>query len=161
MADNVTWLANVRYPGQKIVLWAHNGHIADRPVPVANMGSILAQRFGKKYYRLGFAFDGGSFSAFVGKADVPVSVQPASTGSFDGILHSTNVSAFFLNFDHLPTTALSQWLDAPAWHREVGGAYNQKLAASYFEPTQLRVDFDGLIFVDRSHASKNLSVSKK
>ncbi len=161
MADNVTWLADVRYPGQKFVLWAHNAHIADRPVPVANMGSILAQRFGKKYYRLGFAFDGGSVRAFVGKKVMPVSVQAASPDSFDGILHSTDVSVFYLNLDHLPSAALTQWLDAPAWHREIGGFYNAKWAAAYVQPTQLRVDFDGLIFVDRSHESKSLVAIKK
>src|SRR5258708_3112842 len=131
-----------------------------RALEVGRGGSIPAQRFGRKYYRLGFAFDSGSLSAFVGKIDVSVSVKPASPDSFDGILHSTNVSTFFLNFDHLPRATLTQWLDAPAWHREIGGSYDANKAAYYVEPTQLRVDFDGLIFVDQSHASKSLSLSE-
>jgi len=27
MAQNLSWLANQLYPGRKIIVWAHNGHI--------------------------------------------------------------------------------------------------------------------------------------
>lgn len=28
MADNLLWLANIKYPDEKIIVWAHNGHIS-------------------------------------------------------------------------------------------------------------------------------------
>jgi hypothetical protein len=28
MAENLIWLAEKAYPGKKIIVWAHNGHIA-------------------------------------------------------------------------------------------------------------------------------------
>ncbi len=158
MADNVTWLAGVRYPGQKFVLWAHNAHIADRPT-AASMGSILSRRFGRAYYRLGFAFDGGTIRAYSGKGTVAVGVEEAPPDSFEGVLHSADPSTFFLNLDHVPAPGLLAWLDSPLWHRQIGATYDKAQEAAYFDAYQLRDDFDGLIFVDRSHPSKGLRIS--
>ena len=52
MADNVRWLSEVAYPGEKIILWAHNGHVGVQP---GTMGGHLRQVFGKDMVVLGFA----------------------------------------------------------------------------------------------------------
>jgi erythromycin esterase len=36
MAENVKWLVGENYPGQKIILWAHNGHVGYHNFPFAN-----------------------------------------------------------------------------------------------------------------------------
>lgn len=65
MAENLKWLVNFKYPNQKIIVWAHNGHILKNKnliKPVynnenwTNMGSYLAEdtAFIKQTYILGF-----------------------------------------------------------------------------------------------------------
>jgi erythromycin esterase len=157
MADNVSWLADVRYPGQKIMLWAHNAHIANEDALVPTMGSTLAKRFGTSYYRLGFAFSGGSFRAWDGARNFrPVAVGSAPPDTFDGVLHSAGTGIFFLDLDNMAPSTLSAWLSAPVWHRDVGGLYVSKQEGSNFALVPLRKEYDGLIFVDRSHPSRYL-----
>ncbi|HEX2225486.1 MAG TPA: erythromycin esterase family protein, partial [Thermoanaerobaculia bacterium] len=43
MAENAAWILDNAPAGSKIVLWAHNGHVAKQP---GWMGSFLAQRYG-------------------------------------------------------------------------------------------------------------------
>lgn len=44
MAENIQWLAKERYPNQKIVLWAHNGHVGDGTIVGGDsMGHHLRQ----------------------------------------------------------------------------------------------------------------------
>jgi erythromycin esterase len=164
MADNVTWLANVRYPGQKLMLWAHNGHIKNERAFISTMGSILTNRFGKNYYRLGFAFSGGSIRAYDGIGSMRTfAVAPAPPDSFDGVLHSAGSAMFFLNLDRMPRSPLSTWLASPIWHRDIGGEYvaNEETSgfghSSLFGLAPLRTEYDGIIFVDRSHPSRALA----
>ena len=53
MAENVQWIRDQAPPGTKIVLWAHNGHIARTPL---TMGEHLHAKYGADYVSLGFAF---------------------------------------------------------------------------------------------------------
>jgi erythromycin esterase len=53
MAENVDWILAHRPAGTRIVLWAHNGHVARRP---GAMGGFLAERHGKDMVVCGFAF---------------------------------------------------------------------------------------------------------
>ena len=44
MADNVSWLANIRYPGEKIFIWAHDIHVSmsNHPNEMCNMNNGIA-----------------------------------------------------------------------------------------------------------------------
>lgn len=55
MAENVCWLIEEGFPGQKIVLWAHNGHIGtDMGSSEKSMGSHLRGRYGDQMVVIGF-----------------------------------------------------------------------------------------------------------
>ena len=69
MAENIGWLADTKYPGAKIVVWAHNFHVSDTTARGRSMGSFLAERFGRGYYRLGFAHDRGTVARRPGWAE--------------------------------------------------------------------------------------------
>ncbi|MFB6457630.1 erythromycin esterase family protein [Chitinophaga sp. Hz27] len=94
MAENIIWLAEHAYPGKKIIVWAHNGHIANATNsandtakgPLANfyntfvpMGHTLRQHFGKNIYALGFTGAAGKYVDYVSMKveNVPVP-QPGS-----------------------------------------------------------------------------------
>jgi erythromycin esterase len=57
MAVNVRFLAEELYPDRKIIIWAHNGHIAEKsPWPgsgIDNMGTYLVEYFGEDIYTIG------------------------------------------------------------------------------------------------------------
>jgi erythromycin esterase-like protein len=56
MAENVKWIAD-HNPNAKIVIWAHNGHVAFGGWPgYEPMGSALRKMFGDKMVVFGFAF---------------------------------------------------------------------------------------------------------
>jgi erythromycin esterase len=61
MGENVQWLADTAHPGEKLVLWAHNGHVATDTI--FRMGNGLRERFGSDMVVFGFAFDRGGFTS--------------------------------------------------------------------------------------------------
>lgn len=64
MADNVDWLLEERFPGEKIVLWAHNGHAGTAPQDGSKTkGMHLRDRHGDQMVVLGFAFYQGEVRA--------------------------------------------------------------------------------------------------
>ena len=65
MADNVRWILSQQPPGTRMVLWAHNGHIAvaGRGEEMRPMGFHLDKALGPDYLNFGFGFARGSFQA--------------------------------------------------------------------------------------------------
>jgi erythromycin esterase len=156
MAENVQWLADTAYPKAKIVLWAHNGHIRDGNDGFPSMGSYLRARYGTSYYRLGFEFDEGSIRAVLrGQGIKNQIVGPAPHDTLNDILHDGG-PRFFLNLDALPAGALRTWLGGRTLVREMGSAYDPANDAAFYLTTNIRTSFDGLIFIDKSHAAEAL-----
>jgi erythromycin esterase len=63
MADNVKWIADHNQDA-KLVLWAHNGHVAYTSYSGINSkGGYLQKIFGHKLVNIRFAFNEGSFQA--------------------------------------------------------------------------------------------------
>jgi erythromycin esterase len=154
MAENVEWLAGSAYRGAKIALWAHNYHISDMSQGgVSTMGSYLYARYGAQYYRLGFAFDRGSIRAFQGGEGVgPRDVAPALADSVEGLLREAG-ARYFLDLDGLPASSLRAWLDGGTLEREIGALYSAKTDNGFYLTVNLRERFDGLIFIEQSHAA--------
>jgi erythromycin esterase len=73
MADNLMWLLDVKYPNEKIVVWAHNFHIQKSFIETASenvkddighlMGEILAKRFCDKLFAIAITAYGGEYSS--------------------------------------------------------------------------------------------------
>ena len=61
MARNVKRLADEN-PGQKLIVWAHNGHVANDGVN-KSMGWHLKQYYGSRYYTIGFLMGVGGFQS--------------------------------------------------------------------------------------------------
>jgi erythromycin esterase len=62
MAENVARQVESLDPAEKVILWAHNGHIAKK-FAWKNLGQRLSERYGSLYYALGFALAGGTFQS--------------------------------------------------------------------------------------------------
>ncbi|MEK7253151.1 MAG: erythromycin esterase family protein, partial [Bacteroidota bacterium] len=73
MAENIRWIQSMRSPGTRILVWAHDSHIArsDHPDQRFNyhsgdsMGKYLSRIFGNKYKAFGLFTAGGQYSATI------------------------------------------------------------------------------------------------
>ncbi|MGD2122593.1 MAG: erythromycin esterase family protein, partial [Gemmatimonadota bacterium] len=77
MAENAIWLLDQAGPEAKIVLWAHNGHVADSPTSfvAGSMGYHLQQHYGDEMVIAGFDFYQGGFQA----------ITQSSSGTYTGL----------------------------------------------------------------------------
>ncbi|NME72290.1 erythromycin esterase family protein [Flammeovirga aprica] len=61
MADNLLWLSNQRFKDKKIIVWAHNFHIArNTSKKVVSLGGEVHKALGSQIYSLGFTSFSGS-----------------------------------------------------------------------------------------------------
>ena len=157
MAENVAWLANVRYPSQKIVLWAHDWHISRQQS--RTMGFFLAKDFGADYEPLGFSFDRGSMRAIDldrHKAET-VAVPKTPDAAMEAVFRLVGPPVFFVDLRRVPkSTEVGRWLHGTAALKMPGAVYDPRKANEYYEPINLAQAFDMLIFIDEVHPSQAL-----
>ncbi|MBZ5622399.1 MAG: erythromycin esterase family protein [Acidobacteriia bacterium] len=162
MAGNVEWLAANVHPNEKIVLWAHNTHVAFGGSPAKSMGAWLRERYGKQMYVVGFAFRQGRLRAIGtengGFTALSIySVPPSPEGSGDAILSAPGMPLFFLNMASLPAAGpLARWLAEPHLFHNVGANWVIDDPDSNLEPQSLSKLYDAIIFVEESHAARAL-----
>ena len=150
MADNVKWILD-QNPKAKIVLWAHNGHVATGGFSYKTMGSALRQMYGKEMITFGFAFNQGSFQAIAqgGGGLKNFTVPPAKAETLDGTLASAGIPLFALDLRGAPA-----WFEQARGSRQIGAVYPEG------EPYALVADlipkqaFDVLLFVDTTTAAR-------
>lgn len=119
MAKNLIWLAEKAYPGKKIIVWAHNGHIAKSLTsvgtggnagasgnvavagnavdPFVPMGAAIHRYFGNKAYHIGFSGCEGSYMDYVDSHIV--TLQPKPAADLEPVLTANSPYAF-IDFRH-------------------------------------------------------------
>ncbi len=161
MADNIKWIAD-RNPKAKIVVWAHNGHIAYGGYALLDsMGGHLRKMFGSHIVSFGFAFDQGGFRAVEpGKSLRDFTVGPAPEGSLDHALAATGFPVLALDLRTVPSTgAAADWVRAPHPSRSIGAVYSADYAIQYFLPTQATQMYDALLFVAQTTPARQVTIS--
>jgi erythromycin esterase len=146
MADNVAWILDHAPKGSKVVLWAHNGHVARRP---GWMGSYLAKRYGREMVVVGFAIHEGRYTA-VGKGGLTDGneAKPPPPGSVEWHFHETGLPRFMLDVRGAKDSAGS-WLARPRPFRSIGALAMEQ----QFYPTTVADDYDVLIYFDKTAPS--------
>jgi erythromycin esterase len=112
MAKNLIWLAEKAYPGKKIIVWAHNVHIAkrvpgagSRPAaddesPFVPMGATIHRYFGSRAYCIGFTGATGSFMNYTDSKIIDVAAR--APGSIEAMMDATGYDYGFLDYHHAP-----------------------------------------------------------
>jgi erythromycin esterase len=145
MAENLIWLAEKAYPGKKIIVWAHNVHIAKgmtalgakSPQDDANafvpMGATIHRYFGSRAYCIGFTGGEGSYMNYVDSKiiDVPTPM----VGSIEAQLAATGDAFGFLDYHHAPRALRGSIPGCLADYGEAKGEWPEV--------------FDGLFFIDK------------
>ena len=166
MAENTIWL-NEYFNGEKMVLWAHNGHISYNLFfgSGGSMGLRLASTLGKDYVKIGFLFSRGTFNARTQKEGQKVGgllqkqlieVNP-KTNSINYVMDNSNESVFIVKLADLKK--YSEWNDIftnrSMEYFDIGAIYNNK-PEDYYKWFSSNL-FDYVIYFDNSTASSLIS----
>src|SRR5579871_1260462 len=155
MARNVEWLADEKYHGQKLILWAHNGHVASDG---DQMGGWLRKRFGDAYYVVGTAYRRGEIWAYGVEGSQTRGfgawpVAPAPEGSGDAVLSGAGIPLFFLDVRSVPPDSpLGGWLADRHRFNLASGVV--MIGKENMVTCEVRGAYDGLVFVEESHAGR-------
>lgn len=150
MARNIRWILD-HNPGAKLVLWAHNLHVATGGVPDRQpMGSFLRDTYGTGMVVFGFSFNRGGFQALdvINGGLKAFEAPPAPDGSFDAALAATGLPLFALDLRSVPAEGSASWFRRPLLTRNIGAGYAEGYDSSYYLNLALPVAFDAVFFVD-------------
>ncbi len=163
MAENMIWWLNVLGPESKVVLWAHNGHVAkgdpDQCYSCVGLGYFMQQALGQEYYVMGFAFDQGDFQASAVQGETwsnvePQSLPPAPEGTLTWRLRQAGLGNVMLPLDNLPPEA--SWPGQPVQFWDVGSAVWLDSLEDNLVEERLPDLFDLLIYIENTTASQPL-----
>lgn len=146
MADNVDFLMDILYPGEKIMIWAHNGHIrhhnTEMRVRVDRykcMGAYLYDRHRDNLYTIGLYMYRGQ--AAMNNRTV-YDIYPATDNSLEAIMYQTRRKYCFVDMlhqNHVPGTRwMSEYIVAKGWGTQ---PWEMKLKDQY----------DGILFIHTTH----------
>ncbi|MFE3203270.1 erythromycin esterase family protein [Embleya sp. NPDC059237] len=125
MADNVVWWQ--RHTGNKIMLAAHNTHVALNTYAPAThpkvQGAFLREQLGNGYLSVGLTFDQGSFNAFGQDGGIHrFAVGPAAPGTAEYTLDRVRYRDFVVDLRNAPGEART-WLAEPHTIKNIGATY--------------------------------------
>jgi erythromycin esterase-like protein len=147
MADNVEWILS-QNPSAKIVLWAHNGHVAKRRFA---MGEYLDQKFGDKHLAMGFATTSGSYQAIGVGGLSEHKLQEPPTNSIEHVFKRAGVPRFILDLRQVDAKSDgSAWLAKPKPFRSIGAMAMDR----QFAPHNLSEIFDAVIYIEETTSAR-------
>lgn len=159
MADNLAWIRAHQPAGTRVMLWAHNGHIARDPAEHV-MGALLRERLGTDYLPIGFVYGDGSFQAreWLGphaQGDLREWTQgPAPTDDLSTPFTATGAPILLVDLRRAPAGVVVDWLAAPHPAREYGAQFTDKQPGR--PSTVLTNTFDAVLFVAHTTRARPL-----
>ena len=141
MAENVGWILDHAPAGSKIVLWAHNGHVAKTP---GWMGKYLDDRYGDDMYVLGFNFGEGRYNAYGSQGLTSHQAHAPVPGSLESLFDATGMPRFILDLRHTREEAPGLWFQKPRLVQSHGSV---AFHCAFF-PSVAAEEYDGLIWID-------------
>ena len=154
MAENTIWLTDTVHAGEKVVLWAHNFHVAAHQ-PVA-MGFLLRQHYGSAMFVVGFAFDGGTFNARSRpqSGPRPQTTPPSPPGGCEEFFATAGQPRFLLDLRRPPPVA-ARFLAQRRSIWFIGSVYDESLPTEFYRwAPPLDAAFDLLVYFETTTASR-------
>lgn len=149
MAQNVQWILD-HNPGQKIVLWAHNGHVGREEWA---MGGFLEERMPGRQVVVGFATSRGRYQAIGDGGLRNHDLQEPPPDSLEAVLESAGRERLIV--DLRPARAddpASAWLTRPTNFRMIGALAMER----QFVPRPIHGTYDLIVYQRRTTAARSL-----
>jgi erythromycin esterase len=175
MARNIAWL-EATYK-QKLVVWAHNGHVTFTPDMAFGWkptGAYLRERYGSRYFVIATTFHTGSFNAQLVSADLARTltaavlglaqnpseqrVPPPEPNSLEQLFYSSGNRQFLLPL-RVPRTLETAWLWKPRRFYIVPQnlpPFDTPTRDWYSYDATLPLEFDAVVYVQDSTPTKLL-----
>ncbi|MCI1695778.1 erythromycin esterase family protein [Aneurinibacillus aneurinilyticus] len=158
MADNVEWLMKVMYPGKKIILWAHNDHLAKNTSKIStiengkwmnsftSMGELLHKRLKGKEYVIGLYMNRGKASTIT--TQKPFDINPMPKGSLENLMMQSGYKNVFIDLSkHSTPNKNNAWMFKPIYAAEDG------MTSEIIRPMSMKFvpkeQYDGIIVIDK------------
>lgn len=157
MSENARWILARLGPDARLVLWAHNYHVADLQ---GAMGRALRNAWGQDLVIVGFNFREGRFNA--SPPGVPTRLGQAEPHRVDGpvawayghYFGSAGIPRFLLDLrGRSYRGAGSSWLPGPRPLRAIGSDFDPADPDDYFHLSRLPDEFDVVAYLERSTPS--------
>jgi erythromycin esterase-like protein len=150
MAENTKWILD-QNPNAKIVLWAHNGHVATGGFPYETMGTALRRMYGPQMIVFGLGFNQGSFQAIAQNAGglKNFTVPPAQAGTLDAALGAAQIPVFALDLRQAP-----DWFRAARGMRQIGAMYPDSAPYAFVAQMVAPDAFDAILFIESTTVAR-------
>ncbi|MEM9832311.1 MAG: erythromycin esterase family protein [Bacteroidota bacterium] len=159
MAENTVWMLDY-FEGDKVVLWAHNAHIANDPTyGSGSIGHYLLQELPNDYSTVSFMFSRGSFTAvgyedeqYTGLQEHTIDEEPQQE-SLTEVFHNASSSTFTIGVTDLQKhTEWSDFFSKGTQYLSIGAVFNDQPEDYYrrFRPNL----YDQIIYFDNTTASQ-------
>lgn len=170
MADAVSAVLD-KDPEARVILWAHNGHIATSLLGGAapSLGHHLRTRHGDAYYALGLHFGQGSFRArraWPGPWQHRIRpgrarsnrVGPPPPLALEGHLAAAHPGDHYINLRAAASAPaeVRAWLEHPQYERTFGAVVPRFTHHLNFGTTTPSNDYDGIAYVAETTSSRSL-----
>ena len=145
MGETLAWLANERYKGRRIIVWAAAFHALREPSAITldsaadfsykgivTMGQVAHAALGNAVYTIAFTSADGAAGR---TGDQPTPLAPPDRGSLEDMLTATGRRFLFLNLRGLPE---AHWLSSPIAANALG---NSSVTTDWTR------QFDALVFI--------------
>lgn len=143
MAENIRYYADSVFPGKKIIVWAHDGHIAkslfNDHATRSSIGCYLPERLKNQSY-----FISVKMSEHKGNSSPHIKQSPNHKKSVEASLEKIPAQAFFLDVrEGIQSKLLHKKYKSTYWW----GIYNYSYNAGY----NIADVFDGIIYIRNVH----------
>ncbi len=159
-------------PGNKLFIWAHNGHVANdyvNGISYPSMGSYVKSVLKEEYYAVGFDFYNGNF-----RADDPdlknspgwekQDIEDAPSGNLANYFVMAGETNGLIDFTQtVKNKIVEKWLhDKYVGMYSIGSQFSKKWSQDrYISHVRLYNSFDAVIFIKESHATTPLPMTIK
>lgn len=150
MAINVQWIAAHQPSGTKMVLWAHNAHVARQP---NWMGAHLAARYGDAMRVIGFSLGDGDFTAVGPRGLSSYPAAAPQPGTLEEVFRATGIPRFALDLRGVAGKPDAAFLAASHDFRSIGAMATD----NQFSGTALASQFDVVIYFDHTTPSARIA----
>ncbi len=157
MAENTAWIHRQQGPGSRMVLWAHNNHVANLREygPAGAQGFHLRKEYGADMVIVGFTHEQGRVTAArqfedggcgaLGAWDL----DPVVEGSYEHYFSTAAAPRFVLDLrGRNPENPATTWLAGSRQMRSIGACFNADLSDRYWWERPLADHFDVVIHLE-------------